>query len=275
MVTDRKDPREFETFYVFNIYTDAYKEYNIGIVCHANCYKLLEHKLKYKLKVTDIIHLLDIEGKNKKLMENLLKNVNYGKMTKYISQDFEMLKCLKNDPWLLWDPLKGGDNAKRILSGWEKIPGLSQKLRKSPSLSATKFKVRAERKGNDGKLWTVVKNKKGTQRWVLIKKGGNKTYQTQYFIVYPGVKHVIDRHGNFLNPKQMKKVAELSKALGRANVKTYYWSLIVKTHNSLETKRLLAIWKKQLLRYGVILKKYRKEFTSLADAEKFVQSRIQ
>ena len=44
--------------------------------------------------------------------------------------------------------------------------------RPSPSISATMFKIGTKRKGNDGNMWIVKKNKKGIQRWVRLSKGG-------------------------------------------------------------------------------------------------------
>jgi hypothetical protein len=42
------------------------------------------------------------------------------------------------------------------------------KIRKGPSKSATKFKVGTKKKGNDGNMWKIVENKKGTKRWQKI-----------------------------------------------------------------------------------------------------------
>jgi len=39
---------------------------------------------------------------------------------------------------------------------------------KGPNESATKFKVGAKEKGNDGNMWKIVVNKKGIQRWKKI-----------------------------------------------------------------------------------------------------------
>jgi hypothetical protein len=40
------------------------------------------------------------------------------------------------------------------------------KTRKSPSSSATKFSIGTKKKGNDGNIWKIGKNKHGTKRWV-------------------------------------------------------------------------------------------------------------
>lgn len=42
------------------------------------------------------------------------------------------------------------------------------KTRKGPSSSATKFSVGTKKKGNDGNMWKIVKNKNGTKRWVKV-----------------------------------------------------------------------------------------------------------
>ena len=42
------------------------------------------------------------------------------------------------------------------------------KIRKGPSDSATKFKVGTKKKGNDGNIWKIIENKKGTKRWQKI-----------------------------------------------------------------------------------------------------------
>lgn len=47
------------------------------------------------------------------------------------------------------------------------------KTRKGPSSSATKSRVGTKKKGNDGNMWKIVKNKNGTKRWLKISK--NKT----------------------------------------------------------------------------------------------------
>ena len=51
----------------------------------------------------------------------------------------------------------------------EKISSNKKKDRPSPSESATKFKVGTKKKGNDGNMWIIVKNKNGVKRWSKIK----------------------------------------------------------------------------------------------------------
>jgi hypothetical protein len=56
------------------------------------------------------------------------------------------------------------------------------KTRKGPSSSATKFSVGTKKKGNDGNMWTIVKNKNGTKRWVKVSSVTlkNRTKHVQY-----------------------------------------------------------------------------------------------
>ena len=42
------------------------------------------------------------------------------------------------------------------------------RTRKGPSSSATKSSVGTKKKGNDGNMWKIVKNKNGTKRWLKV-----------------------------------------------------------------------------------------------------------
>lgn len=44
------------------------------------------------------------------------------------------------------------------------------KTRKSPSKSATIYKVGTKKTGNDGNKWTVVKDVNGVKKWIMYKK---------------------------------------------------------------------------------------------------------
>lgn len=48
------------------------------------------------------------------------------------------------------------------------------KVRKAPSSSATKFSVGTKRKGKDGNMWKIVKNKNGTNKNIDYKTHINK-----------------------------------------------------------------------------------------------------
>jgi len=43
-------------------------------------------------------------------------------------------------------------------------------IRKSPTQSATLYKVGTKKKGNDGNTWIIVENKNNVKRWQLYKK---------------------------------------------------------------------------------------------------------
>lgn len=51
----------------------------------------------------------------------------------------------------------------------------SKTSRKSPSHSATLYKVGTKKTGNDGNTWVIVENKSGTKRWALHKKLNSKS----------------------------------------------------------------------------------------------------
>lgn len=97
----------------------------IAIVCHRKCYRLLERECNYKLKFDDLTDFIDFTG-----IHAILKNTKlYGVMQKYsFGQDFEMQECLKNDKWLMDDPLVNKKNGERILKTWRPIINILTKL---------------------------------------------------------------------------------------------------------------------------------------------------
>ena len=50
----------------------------------------------------------------------------------------------------------------------------SKKPRKGPLFSATKYALGTQKKGNDGNMWKIVKNKNGTKRWLKISNNKSK-----------------------------------------------------------------------------------------------------
>ena len=56
------------------------------------------------------------------------------------------------------------------------------RTRKGPSSSATKSSVGTKKKGNDGNMWKIVKNKNGTKRWLKMSNVTlkNRTKHVQY-----------------------------------------------------------------------------------------------
>jgi len=54
-----------------------------------------------------------------------------------------------------------------------------QKIRMSPSESATVFIVGTRRKGNDSNMWIIIETIKGVKRWKKIIRETNKTKKTK------------------------------------------------------------------------------------------------
>jgi len=50
----------------------------------------------------------------------------------------------------------------------------SNKSRKGPLFSATKYSLYTQKRGNDGNMWKIVKNKNGTKRWLKVTKKVSK-----------------------------------------------------------------------------------------------------
>ena len=49
-------------------------------------------------------------------------------------------------------------------------------MRKGPEESATLFSVGTKKKGNDGNMWVIVKNKNGVKRWQKKTNKSRKSY---------------------------------------------------------------------------------------------------
>jgi hypothetical protein len=47
--------------------------------------------------------------------------------------------------------------------------------RKSPSQSATLYKIGTKKKGNDNNIWIITENKNGVKKWILYKKSTDKS----------------------------------------------------------------------------------------------------
>ena len=165
-------------------------------IMHNSCYKLLKKNnfdityqtisdYNYNLK-QGIEFLTDKKGKiiknyfNKKpiIKQNIeqnISNLDYGIIKKYKGayNSFCSYLCYENDRYLLEDPLKNKQNAKRILDLKLPFTNVStfvkkktlKKIRPSPSESATLFQVNDQKKGNDGNIYIISIDKNGTKRW--------------------------------------------------------------------------------------------------------------
>ena len=52
-------------------------------------------------------------------------------------------------------------------------------MRKGPEESATSFSIGFKKKGNDGNIWSIVKNKNGVKRWKKTHKKRKKKNKTR------------------------------------------------------------------------------------------------
>ena len=145
-----------------NYHLKTYKDASYGIVCHQDCYKLLQIKFKFNLEFANVCRILDNTY-------GLIKSMSkYGIMQRYATeQSFEFhLAHIEND-WLLKTPILNNKNKSRVLKMWKP---LIQKFREyppraAPCESALKFNISTKLKGYDGKMWIVKKSGK-TKKWV-------------------------------------------------------------------------------------------------------------
>ena len=122
----------------------------------------------------------------------LQNKLNYEPAIKYWEQQFDINSLGKNikDWYILSSPLSNNyfskKNGERILKNIKKIHSNVKEIKKpiknqskktstkdksnrpSPSQSATIFKVGTKKKGNDGNMWIIKKNKNGVNRWSKI-----------------------------------------------------------------------------------------------------------
>ena len=153
-----------------------------ALICHQSCYKLLEKKLNYKLKIDDVANKLNDKSLLKsygKIVDKytghqdfkwiwFILNVSPFNSFERLLNDKKKLKISKNIDFLM-DPLKNKNNENRILKIWKSSANSKKKKnRPSPSESATLFDVGKKKKGNDGNMYEVVVNKNNIKRWKKI-----------------------------------------------------------------------------------------------------------
>lgn len=149
-----------------NYHARLYDQDGYGVVCHNDCYELIETKLKHKLVFANVCRMLD------KLNCLLKKKSAYGKITKYYSQFFDYYTANKENSWLLQSPLSNKENRERILKSWTKLVAHFKKHppRISPCESATEFKIGKVLIGFDGNEWVVAKVG-NTHKWTRYNSG--------------------------------------------------------------------------------------------------------
>lgn len=134
----------------------SWSELEHCIVMHRNCRECLEKHLKYKMQFADNIrNVIEFNTCMKPKMYPIAKNY----------QEQFWPRTSKKDEFLLADPLGNSPESKknrdRILRIWKPLVKRFKKKppRPSPAESAGDFKKGTVRKGYDGNMWKVVKNK--------------------------------------------------------------------------------------------------------------------
>ncbi len=171
VLEDPDDYGQYDNFKVSKIYWHK-EDIDYGVMAHDDCIKLLETKLDYKLRFSDVCRLVDD-------YMNLIKNKKtYGEVTKYIDQYFDFDKALSNDRWILESPLSNKRNESRILKIWDKLVKKfkKNKPRPSPCESATLFKKGKKLIGHDKNMWIVVEDKSGKKRWNKFSNMDDSSY---------------------------------------------------------------------------------------------------
>jgi hypothetical protein len=136
-----------------------YKE-NYGIVCHKDCYTVLNNYLSYQLLFSHVCRLTE---KWPCILKPMSK---YGPIVKYIGQDFAFIAADTENSYLLKSPLFNKKNRQRIIDIWAPLVNKfkKQSLRPSPCESATDFEEGKVLLGHDNTLY-IVKNYNGIKKW--------------------------------------------------------------------------------------------------------------
>jgi len=142
---------------------------NYGIVCHKDCYKLLQDELGYNLLFSNVCRLMDDYN------SILRPKSKYGKMAKYVEQFFDIDSVKKEDMWMLESPLKNNENKQRILKIWRPlvVKFKNNPPRNSPCISATLYKPGEIKIGHDKKNY-IVKKHNGINKWVVYDENNTR-----------------------------------------------------------------------------------------------------
>jgi hypothetical protein len=93
--------------------------------------------------------------------------------------------------------------------------------RKSPTESATLYKIGTKKKGNDGNIWITIELSNGVKRWKLFKKSANTiSNTTNNTTIKPKITKLGFLFINFIEdeslfPNSPKDVANLNKELAK------------------------------------------------------------
>lgn len=154
-------------------------KYIKSILCHIDCYNLLNKTLKYNLKyehvcrlIDDYFNVLKTTSKYGKVMNKYSFWLNFN-WSKLLIKDYLNTKKIMNnieinteDLFIVESPLKNSKNKNRILKMWRPLVKkfAKAKIRNSPCESATIFKIGTVLKGSDKKEYVVKKMGK-TKKW--------------------------------------------------------------------------------------------------------------
>jgi hypothetical protein len=111
-------------------------------------------------------------------------------------------------------------------------------MRKGPQQSATMFSIGIKKKGNDGNIWSIVKNKNGVKRWKKTQKKRKKTNKTRK-IFKSKLKNV--GHEKKITVKILKSLGKKNRVTTTGNKKEIAESLWRVSGRSMSDDDLLLI----------------------------------
>lgn len=136
---------------------------NYGVFIHTDCLKFIKKNYNIDLKYSDLFI--------KKDNMNYIKNVKYGDIKKYLSQDFRFGKLiLDKNHYMCLSPLKDSKNARRISKIINQMKLKNDVNRNSPSISATLYSNGNIKIGSDNNFWKISNRKWLKMKGNILKK---------------------------------------------------------------------------------------------------------
>ena len=192
-----------------NTLSTYHSDKQLGVFLHTDCWMFLKKNYKIELKYSDLPILMkdDIPKKYKKYSHTYLPIyfdiINYGIITKYWGQDFNVVQALDDNNDWIYGSLLNNSNSKNISRVKKIISQFNFKndpKRIGPNISATFYNDDIIRIGNNGNLWITKNNK-----WTEIKKPVVK----KYFHIAVKIKNYNKKILKFIN--NIKQIGEYSK----------------------------------------------------------------
>jgi len=132
-----------------------FKNFNMsyGVFIHTDCWKFIFKTYGIKLKYGDLPIF-----PSKKNFNKIIEFINYGKIEKYWSQDFDFINALidKNE-YLCESPLLNGKNISSIKSNFSKLK--IRINRSGPTSSGTFYKNNSYKIGENKNIWYIKNHK--------------------------------------------------------------------------------------------------------------------